>query len=294
MKGCTLLRFSLTTLLVLIIFLPEARADNIAVYGELDTQSLTALGHSVTVLSLAEVEAGDFSGFDVLLLGHIVGDSSWSSGACSSVETFLSGGGGVIAEWNAVDLLFSAAGASPWMQVTPRCSLFSGTADGGDVLAFATPITITDPLSPLVSGLDDGFDLGDGSESFVNLSGLDGNWVQPATFNGVSGPAPALLAARYGRGGWAVAAPMDLFDAFGWGGSREADASTLLGNLIRVAQWPECQPDGVAPVDASDLAVEIRVLKDAGFSPPGHADCIPAGGIAVSDFVALIGTIFGS
>ncbi len=232
------MRRSLMARLVLLglVLLPAtAPAANIAVYGEIDPVPLEAQGHTVTVLTLAQLEAGDIGGYDILLLGHVFGDPGWSSAACSSVRSFLSGGGGLIAEWNAVYLLFSGTGPKPWMPVTPQCALFPGTAAGGDVLAFGTPITISDARSPLVLGLDDGFDMGDGSESFVTISGISERWLVAATFDAASGPAPAILASQYGQGGWVVAATMDLFDAFGWGGAREANASTLLANLVEAA-----------------------------------------------------------
>jgi len=278
--------------LLVVAFPTTGRGADIAVYGEIDPAPIVAQGHNVTVLTLAQLEAGGLAGYDVLLLGHILGDPGWSASACSTVEDFLSGGGGVIAEWNAAGVLLTDVGTNPWLAVEPRCSLFAGVVDGGDVQAFGTPISISDPLSPLVSGLSDGFDMGDGSESFVVLSDLGNSWVNPAGFTGTSGSAPALLAARYNRAGWAVVAAMDLFDAFGWGGEREAAANTLLSNLITVAQWPECQPDGNPPVDAGDLCVEIRALTDPGFTPPGHADCLPADGLAASDLTSLLESIF--
>ncbi len=283
------------TLWMLAALASPAPAAEIALYGELDPAPLEALGHHVTVITLADIESGALSGFDILVAGHLLDDPAWSAAGCTALETFLDAGGGVVVEWNATGLAVTSQGTDPWMPVPVQCGLFAGESWDGDVVGFGTPIAVEDPLSPLVEGLSDGFDMGDGSESFVSLKNLDKNeWVVAATFQGPSGTAPALAAARYRRHGWLVALPMDLFDAFGWGGARETAAETVLADALNVARWPACNPDGSLPVDAADLAEEVRALTDPAYAPPGPADCLPAGGLAASDLLDLVEGIFTS
>jgi len=206
---------------------PSALALNVAVYGEMG-QDIATHGHTVTVLSLAQLESG-INSFDVLVMGHPSDGEGFSSAACTSVSNFLGAGRRVVTEWDAVFNLFSAVGANIYVNSPPQCSFFSGTVDRGSIVGTNTPVNITQPGSPLVAGLPNPIQLGGGSEFFYQVTGFNISiWTVVATYDGWGATGNAAIMSACLGPGTVVVGVFDYGDVL----PGNATSSTMLNNFI--------------------------------------------------------------
>jgi hypothetical protein len=179
-------------------------AINVAVYGFEYPQNsgaavntLEANGYNATQVMPSDIAAG-LAGYDVLYVTHAFDGGGWSAAACAGMKNFLAAGKGVVLEWDSSLLAFTSLGPSIYVNATPQCALFAGTADRGTSVGFNTSITITDASSPLVAGLSSPFAMGAASDFMYQITGFDtAIWKVSATYSGWG--VPNNMALMYGR-----------------------------------------------------------------------------------------------
>ncbi len=181
-------------------------AINVAVYGFEYPQNLGAAvntleasGYNANPVTLSDIASG-LVGYDVLYVTHAFDGGGWSAAACAGMKSFLAAGKGVaVLEWGlVVAAAFTSLGPSIYVNATPQCALFAGTADRGMSVGFNTSITITDASSPLVAGLSSPFAMGAASDFMYQITGFDTSiWKVSATYSGWG--VPNNMALMYGR-----------------------------------------------------------------------------------------------
>lgn len=268
--------------LALALVAGPARAADVAVYASGSLASAaTGLGHTVTIVSLAQIEGG-LPGFDVLVLSRAYEASdTWSAAACTGLAAFLNAGGGLVTEWDATGTVFSAYAPDvyyPWP--SPQCGLFAGTVGKGDYLGTSTPIAITLPGDPTMAGLASGFHMEGGSEFIFQVTGYAaGTWTVPATYSGWAVPDnAAVLHAPYGAGR-VVVAVMDYQDVL----PGNANATQLFGNLLTFATTVLAPPTITTVVPSSGLTAGGTTVVLTGTNFTG-ATAVTFGGVAASSF----------
>lgn len=213
----------------------QAQAANVAFWSDYySAASFTALNatHTVTQVTVANIDAGALSAYDVLVLGHLNPSIPPTATTCSQIQSFLAAGKGVVSEWNGATLLIQPA-AGAFHAVTNPCNLFAGTAAGGlNSFGIDLPLTITAPASPLVAGLSNPFAMAGGSEFVYQLTGLGPEWSVAATYTGGGAVFPAVLSAVRSGGGCVALSPFDFFDARQSGGTAQSNMETLLNNMV--------------------------------------------------------------
>lgn len=240
---------------VLVFAAAIANAANVAVLsdeeGSTVSTSLTASGNTVTLVTVSQVEAG-LSAYNVLYMGH--NSAGLTPAACSAIATFVNAGGGVVTEWNGVYNLFTSDGANLYQGVGTKCALFAGTVGQGDLLASNTPVTITNPGSPVFAGLTSPLQFAGGSEYFYLVTGYDtAVWSVIATYDGWAQTGnPAIMTASLGSGK-VVAGVFDFGDVL----TVNANADRLLANMVAFAAG------AVAPPPPPAVAIAVPAMSPA-------------------------------
>ena len=229
-------------------------AANVALYSSFYTASVIPdTPHTTTAVTLADIESGALATYDVLVVGHL-DTNDFSAQACTQLESFISSGGGVVTDWNAVGILFDNYGPNIYVGVQPQCGLFNGTVDFGDVVGTGTLINILDTSHPTMSGLPNPFSMGDGSEFFYTVSGFDaGTWSVIAEYDGNGGTWPAVMTSS-ALGGMVVVGTMDYFDVLP---ASDADAVLLINNMIEFASTGSggIEPQAIPSLPSYGLAL---------------------------------------
>ncbi|HEY7903062.1 MAG TPA: hypothetical protein VIH36_06385 [Casimicrobiaceae bacterium] len=256
--------------LVLSTMATAALAANVAVVSDEESSQMaaavTGTGNTATVITESQLEAG-ILGFDVLLIGH---HASLTNAGCTAIQNFLNAGKGVITEWNTVYNLFSNPGPNLYGNAGPQCGLFTGTVGYGNDVGTNTPITLTNPASPLLASLPNPLQLQGGSEFFYVVTGYDtGIWSVVATYDGNGSLGnPAIMTASFGAGRVIVG-------AFDWGDElgNIANDDTLLADFVAAAANgappPPPPPTAIIPVPTladSMLAALALMLAALGFT----------------------------
>ena len=267
-------RRGLTALALTMGVVVQAQAANVAFWSMYSAGNFAALNaaHTVTQVTTANIDAGALSGYDVLVMGHVL-PAEPTATTCTALQAFLAAGKGVVSEWSNATLLFQPAPGTYYAMSNP-CNLFAGTASGGsDDFGTNVPIQITMPASPLVAGLNSPFSMADGSEFVYELTGLGPEWTVAATFDGGGTTYPAVLSAVRSGGGCVALSPFDYFDARNAGGSAQSNMETLLNNMVAwAARGPvscgRAMPAAVQPVptlEAPLLAVLAGLMAGLGW-----------------------------
>jgi hypothetical protein len=241
-------RIGLSLGVVLSTMASAAFAANVAVLSDEEpsafSTSLTNGGNTVTVIGESQLEAG-ILGFDVLVMGHY---NSLTNAGCTAIQNFLNAGKGLVTEWNSVYNLFSNGGPNLYGTAGPQCGFFTGTVDYGSNVGTNTPITLTNPASPLVASLPNPLLLQGGSEFFYVVTGYNtGIWSVVATYDGHGTLGnPAIMTASFGAGRVVVG-------AFDWGDELGdiANDDTLLADFVAAAANgapPPPPPPPAAPI----------------------------------------------
>ncbi len=235
MNARNFIRRGITALAMVLGAASQAQAANVAFWSDYySAASFTALNatHTVTQVTVANIDAGALSAYDVLVLGHLNPSIPPTATTCSQIQSFLAAGKGVVSEWNGATLLIQPA-AGAFHAVTNPCNLFAGTAAGGlNSFGIDLPLTITAPASPLVAGLSNPFAMAGGSEFVYQLTGLGPEWSVAATYTGGGAVFPAVLSAVRSGGGCVALSPFDFFDAAGVGGTAQSNMEILLNNMV--------------------------------------------------------------
>lgn len=249
MKGCNVMRWPLAVGLAFAVTL--ANAANVAVFSDEQSSevsaSLTTSGNTVTVVTEPQIAAG-LSAYNVLYMGH--NSAGLTPASCSAIASFVNAGGGVVTEWNGVYNLFTSDGANQYLGVGTKCALFAGSVGEGNIVGSNTPVTITNPGSPVFAGLTSPLQLGGGSEFFYLVTGYDtAVWSVIATYDGwaLTGN-PAVMTASLGAGK-VVAGVFDFGDVLG----SDPNADRLLANMVGFAAG------AVAPPPPPPLAAAMPV-----------------------------------
>jgi hypothetical protein len=214
-------------------------AINVAVYGFEYPQNtgaavntLEASGYNANPVMLSDIAAG-LAGYDVLYVTHAFDGGGWSAAACAGMKSFLTAGKGVVLEWDSSLLAFTSLGPDIYVNATPQCALFTGTADHGTSVGFNTSITITDASSPLVAALSSPFAMGAASDYMYQITGFDtAIWKVSATYSGWGVPNnAALMYGRYKDLGCVAIGTMALADD-GYSSLLDMSSRALFLNLI--------------------------------------------------------------
>ncbi|MEP7064142.1 MAG: IPTL-CTERM sorting domain-containing protein [Betaproteobacteria bacterium] len=232
-----------------------ANAANVAVFSDEESTpvsiSLTSAGNTVTVVTEPQIAAG-LGAYNVLYMGH--NSSGLTPASCAAIASFVNAGGGVVTEWNGVYNLFTSDGANLYLGVGTKCALFAGTVGEGNAVGTNTPVTITNPGSPVFAGLTSPLQLGNGSEYFYLVTGYDpAVWSVIATYNGwaLTGN-PAIMTASLGAGK-VVVGVFDFGDVLG----TDANADLLLANMVGFAAGAVAPPPPPPPV----VAVSVPTMS---------------------------------
>ena len=235
---------------------PLAAGTVVGVYGFEYPQNtgaaintLSANGYTATTVSLTEIAAG-LAGYDVLYVTHPYDGGGWSAAACSGMRDFLAAGKGVVLEWDASLLIFTALGPNVYVNATPQCKMFAGVADRGQSVGFGTAIRITDTASPLMIGLVGPFAMGAASDYMYQVTGFDTSiWKVSATYTGWNASNNASLV--YGRyqGAGCVAFGTSAFADNGYNDVLDLSSRRLFLNMIAtVSPGPNNCRDALVPL----------------------------------------------
>lgn len=223
------------------LFSLGAHAANIAFWSDEyppSTVGFLSGTHTITAVTSANIDSGVLSSYDALLIGHLRPSGTISATTCGQIQTFLNAGKGLVSEWNGATILFPQTG-SLYYPANMSCALFSGAITGGEPFAYDTPITITTPASPLVTGLSSPFSMSDGSEFVHQISGYGAEWEVAGTSDLGGTVYPTIMAAKYANKGCVALSPFDYFDALGASGTAQSNAETLLTNMVNSVLNPQ-------------------------------------------------------
>jgi hypothetical protein len=251
MNCCNVMRWPLAVGLAFAVTL--ANAANVAVFSDEQSSevstALTVAGNTVTVVTEPQIAAG-LSAYNVLYMGH--NSAGLTPASCTAIASFVNAGGGVVTEWNGVYNLFTNDGANLYSAVGTKCALFAGSVGQGNSVGSNTPVTFTNPGSPVFAGLASPLQLGGGSEFFYLVTGYDtAVWSVIATYNGwaLTGN-PAVMTASLGAGK-VVVGVFDFGDVLG----ADPNADRLLANMVGFAAG------AVAPPPPPAAAVPVPTMS---------------------------------
>lgn len=223
-------------------------ASSIALFGnDSNTQLETFLegeGHVVTNYGFAAPDAAKLAGVDVMLALRNIGGNVNAFVNNGSVQGFLTGGGLLIAEWNAAEWVIDTVGLVD--------------ADAGPNVTFGSPQPITFTAAGTALGLADGI-----NNPFTDGTRTDNQWALTNLGAGVQvlatrpGDMPVMIGTTYGQG-YILVNALEWADAFG---AANADTQGWLLDAVGAAD-AQTVPE---PQSLALLAVGVAALAHRAF-----------------------------
>ena len=198
---------------------------------------LTNAGHTATSVTQAEVTGGALSGYDVFIMGRNWCCDNHDAAYRDAVVAFVSGGGGLLTEWDDYAFLFD--GYDPtfrYSNALPQAAFISGDVGGGQSMGTVTMDKALD--HPIWGALPDSTSFGGIDFPYTTYNVDLSDWDVVATFTGngtVNFPAqvfPAIIAGR--------TLPV-VGMAFDWGDA--ASNPDVVGLYVRAVEYLESGVD---------------------------------------------------
>jgi hypothetical protein len=243
---------------------------------------LTAAGHTVTVLTPAQIEGGSLvsSGapaFDVFVIsrGTTFGNPS-STAYVDAIQDYIDVGGNIVTEWSGGNIFFSSYASdirSPSGN-QPQLGTFQGSVHSGNSNGTGTPINILNTSHPTVQGIANPHIEGGGTEYFFWVENPDAGLEVVADFVGSGGTGfpieqdlPTLLAGCSGGATFAMGT-WDWADTLGTAGGNDrfltnavgyvaGDTSCVPEDIVRLEIMPGTNPNFIDPDIRAKFPVAI-------------------------------------